>query len=83
MHQPLGPVDAHGHGQLAYGGAPVPKKMNALAGMRRRMVGFFRPVELPAEIEHEQIAPSGNGVGPTEHDESDEKSDKELTGPRN
>jgi ubiquinol-cytochrome c reductase cytochrome b subunit len=83
VHQPLGPVDEHGHGLLEYAGAPVPKEMNAPAGMRRRMVGFFRPVELPAEIEHEQIAPSGNGVGPTEHDESDEKSDKELTGPRN
>ena len=48
VHQPLGPVDAHGHGALAYGGAPVPKKMNQVGGARRAIRGFFTPIEEPA-----------------------------------
>jgi ubiquinol-cytochrome c reductase cytochrome b subunit len=48
VHQPLGPVDAHGHGMLQYAGTSVPKKMNTFGGVGRRIVGFFRPVgELP------------------------------------
>ena len=35
VHQPLGPVDEHGHGALAYAGAPVPKRMNQLGAPRR------------------------------------------------
>src|SRR3954468_8164706 len=54
VHQPLGPVDAHGHGTLAYGGAPVPKRMNHVGGARRAIRGFFRPVEEPAQVELEQ-----------------------------
>ncbi len=54
VHQPLGPVDAHGHGQLAYGGAPVPKKMNQVGGARRAIRGFFTPIEEPAQVELEQ-----------------------------
>ena len=54
VHQPLGPVDAHGHGQLAYGGAPVPKKMNQVGGARRAIRGFFKPIEEPAQVELEQ-----------------------------
>ncbi|MDQ4039098.1 MAG: ubiquinol-cytochrome c reductase cytochrome b subunit, partial [Actinomycetota bacterium] len=50
VHQPLGPVDEHGHGLLQYGGAPVPKKMNTLGGGGRRLRGFFSPVEEPAAI---------------------------------
>src|SRR3712207_3006715 len=46
VHQPLGPVDEHGHGQLAYGGAPVPKKMNQVGGARRAIRGFFTPIEI-------------------------------------
>ena len=30
VHQPLGPVDEHGHGALEYAGAPVPKRMNRI-----------------------------------------------------
>ena len=51
VHQPLGPVDEHGHGLLQYGGAPVPKKMNSLGGAGRRVRGFFSPVEEPTAIE--------------------------------
>ena len=48
VHQPLGPVDEHGHGTLAYGGAPVPKRMNHVGGARRAIRGFFTPIEEPA-----------------------------------
>ncbi|MGY1691751.1 cytochrome bc1 complex cytochrome b subunit [Geodermatophilus sp. SYSU D01105] len=54
VHQPLGPVDEHGHGTLAYGGAPVPKRMNQVGGARRAIRGFFRPIEEPARVELEQ-----------------------------
>jgi ubiquinol-cytochrome c reductase cytochrome b subunit len=54
VHQPLGPVDEHGHGQLAYGGAPVPKRMNHVGGARRAIRGFFSPIEEPAQVELEQ-----------------------------
>jgi ubiquinol-cytochrome c reductase cytochrome b subunit len=56
VHQPLGPVDEHGHGRLPYAGAPVPKRMNHLgAGSPvNRMRGFFYPVleatDIPAEL---------------------------------
>jgi ubiquinol-cytochrome c reductase cytochrome b subunit len=55
VHQPLGPVDSHGHGTLAYGGAPVPKRMNHVGGARRAIRGFFKPVEEPAQVELEQF----------------------------
>jgi ubiquinol-cytochrome c reductase cytochrome b subunit len=54
VHQPLGPVDEHGHGQLSYGGAPVPKRMNHVGGARRAIRGFFRPIEEPVDVELEQ-----------------------------
>jgi ubiquinol-cytochrome c reductase cytochrome b subunit len=47
VHQPLGQVDAHGHGSLQYGGAPVPKRMNHVGGMTRAVKGFFTPLEEP------------------------------------
>jgi ubiquinol-cytochrome c reductase cytochrome b subunit len=53
VHQPLGPVDHHGHGELAYGGASVPKKMNQVGAARRAIKGFFRPVEEPADVQRE------------------------------
>jgi ubiquinol-cytochrome c reductase cytochrome b subunit len=51
VHQPLGPVDEHGHGLLEYAGAPVPKRMNRLASAGRRARGFFAPVEEPTPVE--------------------------------
>jgi quinol---cytochrome-c reductase cytochrome b subunit len=51
VHQPLGPVDSHGHGTLEYAGAPVPKKMNKLGGAGRAIRGFFSPVEEPPALE--------------------------------
>jgi ubiquinol-cytochrome c reductase cytochrome b subunit len=61
VHQPLGPVDEHGHGTLAYGGAPVPKRMNQVGGARRAIRGFFSPIEEPAQVELEQRA-EGRGL---------------------
>jgi ubiquinol-cytochrome c reductase cytochrome b subunit len=42
LHQPLGPVDDHGHPhELAYQGAPVPKKMNKLGSAGAPVPGGF------------------------------------------
>ena len=71
VHQPLGPVDAHGHGQLAYGGAPVPKRMNQVGGARRAIRGFFKPIEEPVQVELEQRQ--------DEHGLAAAEADRELT----
>jgi len=71
VHQPLGPVDEHGHGQLAYGGAPVPKRMNQVGGARRAIRGFFKPIEEPVQVEIEQRR--------DEHGLAAAESDRELT----
>jgi quinol---cytochrome-c reductase cytochrome b subunit len=71
VHQPLGPVDEHGHGELAYGGAPVPKKMNQVGGARRAIRGFFTPIEEPVQVELEQRA--------DEHGVAAAEADRELT----
>src|SRR3954469_5059139 len=71
VHQPLGPVDSHGHGALGYGGAPVPKRMNQVGGGRRAIRGFFKPVEEPSQVEIEQRA-EGRGLATA-------KSERELT----
>ncbi|MBF6212973.1 cytochrome bc complex cytochrome b subunit [Nocardia puris] len=61
VHQPLGPVDDHGHPiPLEYQGAPVPKKMSKLGSAGKPGTGsFLRPdpaaeSERNFEIEHEQ-----------------------------
>jgi ubiquinol-cytochrome c reductase cytochrome b subunit len=52
VHQPLGPLDDHGHGTLSYAGAPVPKRMNRLGtGPLNRVRGFFYPVRERPEIQ--------------------------------
>jgi ubiquinol-cytochrome c reductase cytochrome b subunit len=60
-------VDEHGHGQLAYGGAPVPKRMNHVGGARRAIRGFFKPIEEPAQVELEQQR-EGRGLAAGEGD---------------
>jgi ubiquinol-cytochrome c reductase cytochrome b subunit len=72
VHQPLGPVDEHGHGTLAYGGASVPKKMNQVGGARRAIKGFFKPIEEPAAVQAEAER-SARGL-------EAEHSSRELTG---
>jgi ubiquinol-cytochrome c reductase cytochrome b subunit len=53
VHQPLGPVDDHGHGKLSYAGVPVPKRMSQLgaASPARHIRGFFYPVTEKPEIQ--------------------------------
>ncbi|MDT0261378.1 cytochrome bc1 complex cytochrome b subunit [Jatrophihabitans lederbergiae] len=73
IHQPLGPVDDHGHGVLQYGGTPVPKRMNQLGNPHGAKVkGFFRPVRERADIEAElrQLA---------EAEEAEKSRPRELT----
>ena len=51
VHQPLGPVDEHGHGVLPYAGSAVPKRMNKLGtGKLTHVRGFFYPVKEKPEI---------------------------------
>jgi ubiquinol-cytochrome c reductase cytochrome b subunit len=52
VHQPLGAVDEHGHGELQYAGAAVPKRMNELGRAPLAHVrGFFAPVREKPEIQ--------------------------------
>jgi ubiquinol-cytochrome c reductase cytochrome b subunit len=51
VHQPLGPVDDHGHGLLSYAGTPVPKRMNQLGTRTKHVRGFFFPVKEKPEIQ--------------------------------
>jgi ubiquinol-cytochrome c reductase cytochrome b subunit len=48
VHQPLGPTDDHGHGELEYTGWTVPKKMNRVGALAPAIRGFFFPIEKPA-----------------------------------
>ena len=53
IHQPLGPTDDHGHGQLNYAGFPVPKRMGQLGAISplKHVRGFFYPVTEKPEIQ--------------------------------
>jgi ubiquinol-cytochrome c reductase cytochrome b subunit len=73
VHQPLGPVDEHGHGQLTYSGTPVPKRMNELGAVSplKQVRGFFYPVKEKPEIQAQldELAAAGQtaeGVEPSE-----------------
>jgi len=67
VHQPLAPVDDHGHPQpLDYAGWVVPKKMNRLGALAPAIKGFFFPVEKPAE------APVSPGMPPVSAPEREE-----------
>ena len=65
VHQPLGPVDEHGHGTLPYAGTPVPKRMNQVgAGTPLRHIrGFFYPVKEKPEIQAalDELEAASNG----------------------
>jgi ubiquinol-cytochrome c reductase cytochrome b subunit len=59
IHQPLSPVDEHGHPKpLDYAGWVVPKKMNRLGALGPAVKGFFVPIEKPSE------APVSPGMPP-------------------
>ena len=51
VHQPLGPVDEHGHGVLEYAGFAVPKRMNRITSAGRKAKGFLWPVQEPDEVQ--------------------------------
>ncbi|MBF6174091.1 cytochrome bc1 complex cytochrome b subunit [Nocardia blacklockiae] len=56
VHQPLGPVDSHGHPiPLEYQGAPVPKKMNKLGSAGKPGLGSFLRAD-PAQQAEELTA---------------------------
>jgi ubiquinol-cytochrome c reductase cytochrome b subunit len=64
VHQPLGPVDDHGHPlPLDYAGWVVPKKMNRLGALGPAVKGFFFPIEKPAEA---PVSPGMPPVSPRE-----------------
>jgi ubiquinol-cytochrome c reductase cytochrome b subunit len=52
VHQPLGPVDEHGHVLVNYTGTAVPKRMNQIGRVPFAHVrGFFYPVKEKPEIQ--------------------------------
>ncbi|WP_020671478.1 cytochrome b [Amycolatopsis nigrescens] len=67
VHQPLGPVDSHGHAvPLEYQGASVPKKMNKLGSAGQAVPGsllFPDPVEETRALEQAKGNGHGNGHG--------------------
>ena len=71
VHQPLGPVDSHGHGQLQYAGTPVPKRMNKVGAAGRATRGFLWPVvEKPDVLEAIEQARQGELVRATTSNET-------------
>jgi ubiquinol-cytochrome c reductase cytochrome b subunit len=73
VHQPLGPVDEHGHGQLSYAGTPVPKRMSQLgaASPLKHIRGFFYPVTEKPEIQA--------ALDELEAGESEDRDSRQLT----
>jgi ubiquinol-cytochrome c reductase cytochrome b subunit len=69
VHQPLGPTDDHGHGELEYNGWTVPKKMNRVGALAPAIRGFFFPIEKPAL----PSAPISPAPQPRQVTESDRK----------
>ena len=69
VHQPLGPVDDHGHPlPLEYQGAPVPKKMNELGSAGSPVSGSWLTPDPPEETAalaraHAAQHGTGNGAG--------------------
>ncbi len=54
VHQPLGPVDDHGHPvPLAYQGASVPKRMNQLGSAGVAVPGLLRPADETGTIAYD------------------------------
>jgi quinol---cytochrome-c reductase cytochrome b subunit len=78
VHQPLGPVDDHGHGQLSYAGTAVPKRMNKLGkGRLAHARGFFYPVKEKPELAEKLAAIEA--AEDAEHAEQSSEREVELT----
>ncbi len=59
VHQPLAPLDEHGHPKpLEYAGTAVPKKMNRLGALGPAVKGFFFPVEQPTPPTEAPVSPA-------------------------
>jgi ubiquinol-cytochrome c reductase cytochrome b subunit len=71
VHQPLAPVDEHGHGALEYAGAAVPKKMNKLGAVAPAVRGFFFPVEKPGPALPPAVTPVSPAIPPAELEGTD------------
>jgi ubiquinol-cytochrome c reductase cytochrome b subunit len=74
VHQPLGPVDDHGHGTLEYAAFPVPKRMSQVGGTSplRHVRGFFFPVrekpEIQAQLDELEAAESNGSAATSERE---------------
>jgi ubiquinol-cytochrome c reductase cytochrome b subunit len=68
VHQPLAPVDGHGHAEIEYAGWVVPKKMNRVGALLPAVRGFFRPIEEPPTPAHPAEAPVSPAPGREEID---------------
>ncbi|MBK0868492.1 MULTISPECIES: cytochrome bc complex cytochrome b subunit [unclassified Saccharopolyspora] len=78
VHQPLGPVDSHGHPEeLPYQGAPVPKKMNKLGAAGTPVAGSLLKPDPAEETEALERAHAEN-----ERREREELEQRELVSGR-
>jgi len=68
VHQPLGPVDAHGHPiPLDYQGASVPKRMNQLGYAGRPVAGVITVKDETGLVHHEATDGFGSNAGGAPH----------------
>ncbi|NIJ13465.1 ubiquinol-cytochrome c reductase cytochrome b subunit [Saccharomonospora amisosensis] len=76
LHQPLGPVDEHGHPvELEYQGAPVPKRMNQLGTAGKAVPGSLLtpdPPEQTAALERAKEAEGDYATGELEAPQPEE-----------
>ncbi|QUQ67777.1 cytochrome bc1 complex cytochrome b subunit [Kutzneria sp. CA-103260] len=80
LHQPLGPVDEHGHPHaLPYQGAPVPKKMNKLGSAGAPVAGGFLSPD-PAEEVTALANARAEAHAESAAAEAESKRQKELAG---
>ncbi|MFI9382330.1 cytochrome bc complex cytochrome b subunit [Kutzneria sp. NPDC052558] len=80
LHQPLGPVDEHGHPHaLPYQGAPVPKKMNKLGSAGAPVAGGFLTPD-PAEEVTALANARAEAHAESAAAEAESKRQKELAG---
>jgi len=84
VHQPLGPVDDHGHPvPLPYQGAPVPKKMNKLGSAGHPVPGSFLrpdPPEEVAALERARAETGATGTSALTEQAAEPAQSKELAG---
>lgn len=78
VHQPLGPVDGHGHPEeLEYQGAPVPKKMNKLGAAGKPIEGGWLKPDPSGETAALDAAREEEHATEGAHEEIPESQDSE------